>query len=124
MRRGRAVRGARRRPSGSNRWRHDGQLSDAAIQVGPSIKVLFKLPLRQTAGMVASLFRLAGLDWPVPDYSTLCRRQKTLEVQIPYRRAGGPLNLLVDSTGIKFLGDGDWQARKHGAQGRRVRRRA
>jgi hypothetical protein len=55
----------------------------------------------------------------VPDYTTLCRRQKTLAVQIPYRRADGPLNLLVDSTGIKFLGDGEWQARKHGVQGRR-----
>lgn len=42
-----------------------------------------------------------------------------LAVQIPYRRAHGPLNLLVDSTGIKFLGDGEWQARKHGIQGRR-----
>ena len=76
--------------------------SDAAIQFCLSIKMLFKLPLRQTAGMVASLLRLAGLDWPVPDYSTLCRRQKTLQVQIPYRRADGPLNLLVDSTGIKL----------------------
>ena len=104
---------------------HDGSpdrpavFSNAAIQFCLSIKVLFKLPLRQAAGMVASLLRLAGLDWPVPDYSTLCRRQKTLKVQIPYRRAGGPLNLLVDSTGIKFLGDGEWQARKHGVQGRR-----
>ena len=88
--------------------------SDAATQFCLSIKVLFKLPLRQTAGMVASLLRLAGLDWPVPDFSTLCRRQKTLAVQVPYRRADGPLNLLVDSTGIKFLGDGEWQARKHG----------
>ena len=55
----------------------------------------------------------------MPDYTTLCRRQKTLAVQIPYRRADGPLNLLVDSTGIKFLGDGEWQAHKHGVQGRR-----
>ncbi|MDZ4134167.1 MAG: IS5 family transposase, partial [Paracoccaceae bacterium] len=80
---------------------------------------LFKLPLRQTTGMVASLLKLADLGWAVPDYTTLCRRQKTLAVQIPYRRADGPLNLLVDSTGIKFLGDGEWQARKHGVQGRR-----
>lgn len=93
--------------------------SDAAIQFGLTIKVLFKLPLRQTTGMVASLLKMAGLDWAVPDYTTLCRRQKTLAVQIPYRRADGPLNLLVDSTGIKFLGDGEWQARKHGVQGRR-----
>ncbi len=55
----------------------------------------------------------------MPDHTTLCRRQKTLAVQIPYRRAGGPLNLLVDNTGIKFLGDCEWQARKHGPQGRR-----
>ncbi len=93
--------------------------SDGAIQFCLSIKVLFKLPLRQTAGMVASLLRMAGLDWPVPDYSTLCCRQKSLTVQIPYRRADGALNLLVDSTGLKFLGDGEWQARKHGAKGRR-----
>lgn len=93
--------------------------SNAAIQLCLSVKVLFKLPLRQTAGMVASLLRMAGLDWPVPDCSTLCRRQKTLSVQIPYRRGDGPLNLLVDSTGIKFPGNGEWQARKHGVQGRR-----
>ncbi|MCB6180224.1 IS5 family transposase, partial [Rhodobacter sp. Har01] len=60
-----------------------------------------------------------GADAGQPDYTTLCRRQKTLAVQISYRRADGPLNLLVDSTGIKFLGDGEWQARKHGIQGRR-----
>ena len=69
--------------------------------------------------MVASLLKLADLDWALPDDTTLCRRQKTLAVQIPCRRADGPLNLLVDSTGIKFLGDGEWQARKHGVQGRR-----
>ena len=95
--------------------------SDAAIQFCLTIKVLFKLPLRQTTGMVSSLLKMADLDWAVPDYTTLCRRQKTLAVQIPYRRADGPLNLLVDSTGIKFLGDGEWQARKHGVQGRRAR---
>tara|TARA_R100000935_G_scaffold573_1_gene2020 strand:+ start:6781 stop:7164 length:384 start_codon:yes stop_codon:yes gene_type:complete len=102
-------------------WRapRDGRpavFSDAAIQFCLSVKVLFKLPLRQTAGMVASLLKLAGLDWPVPDFSKLCRRQKNLAEQVPYRRLGGPLNLLVDSTGIKFLGDGEWQARKHGVQ--------
>ena len=93
---------------------HDGSpgrpavFSDAAIQFCLTIKVLFKLPLRQTTGMVASLLKMANLDWTVPDCSTLCRRQKTLAVQIAYRRADGPLNLLVDSTGINFLGDGEW----------------
>jgi hypothetical protein len=93
--------------------------SDAAIQFCLSIKVLFGLALRQTIGMVASLLRMAGVDWPVPDFSTLCRRQSTVTAQIPYRRSNGNLNLLVDSTGVKIRGDGEWQARKHGPGRRR-----
>ncbi len=62
---------------------HPPVFPNAAIQFCLSIKVLFKLPLGQAAWMVASLLRLPGLDWPVPDYSTLCHRQKTLQVQIP-----------------------------------------
>ena len=96
--------------------------SDAAIQFC-LVKVLFGMPLRQTTGMVASILKMAGLDWPVPDFSTLSRRQKTLAVQISSRRAPGPLNLLVDSTGIKFLGDGEWLARKHGTHRRRQYRK-
>ena len=97
--------------------------SDGAIQFCLMVKVLFGLPLRQTTGMVASILSMAGLDWPVPDFSTLSRRQKTITVQIPSRRAAGPLNLLVDSTGIKFLGDGEWLARKHGSHRRRQYRK-
>ncbi len=97
--------------------------SDAAIQACLTIKVLFGLPLRQTTGFVASLLKLAGLDWPVPDFSTLCRRQKTLTVQLPYRGSGGALHLLVDSTGIKVRGEGEWHARKHGGARRRVWRK-
>ena len=97
--------------------------SDAAIQACLTIKVLFGLPLRQTTGFVASLLELAGLDWPVPDHSTLCRRQRTLTVMLPYRGSPGPLNLLVDSTGIKVRGEGEWHARKHGGARRRVWRK-
>ena len=93
--------------------------SDAAIQTCLTLKVLFGLPLRQTVGLVESLVQMAGLDWPVPDYSTLCRRQARISVQVPYRASGQPLNLLIDSTGIKFRGDGEWQARKHGPSRRR-----
>lgn len=98
---------------------HPETFSDQAIQACLTLKVLFGLPLRQTVGLVASLIKMAGLDWPVPDWSTLCRRQARISVQIPYRRAGGPLNLLIDSTGIRFRGDGEWLARKHGATRRR-----
>ena len=89
--------------------------SDAAIQTCLTLKALFGLPLRQTTGLVASLLKLADLDWPVPDFSTLCRRQKGLIVQIPYRPSTGALHLLIDSTGIKAAGEGEWSTRKHGA---------
>jgi len=93
--------------------------SDAAIQTCLTMKVLFGMALRQTTGFVASLLELTGLDWPVPDFSTLSRRQKTLTVDIPYRGSKGPLHLLIDSTGVKVEGDGEWRARKHGASKRR-----
>lgn len=97
--------------------------SDAAIQACLTIKVLFGLPLRQTTGFVESLLELAGLDWAVPDFSTLCRRQKTLSVAIPFRGSPGSLHLLIDSTGIKAEGEGEWNARKHGGSKRRLWRK-
>jgi hypothetical protein len=75
--------------------------SDAAIQACLTLKVLFGLPLRQTTGFVESLLKLVGLGWSAPDFSTLCRRQRTLSVAIPYKGSAGPLHLLIDSTGIK-----------------------
>ena len=103
------------------RWQQ--QFSDAAIQTCLTLKVLFGLPLRQTTGFVQSLLRLVGLDWAALDFSTLCRRQKTLNVSLPYRGSKGPLNLLIDSTGIKAEGEGEWNARKHGGSKRRVWRK-
>jgi len=99
------------------------QYSDAAIQTCLTMKVLFGMALRQTTGFVESLLRLVGLDWAVPDFSTLSRRQKTLAVAIPYRGSEGPLNLLIDSTGIKAEGEGEWNARKHGGTKRRLWRK-
>jgi hypothetical protein len=82
--------------------------SDAAIQTCLTLKVLFGMALRQTTGFVESLLRLIDLDWAVPNFSTLSRRQKTLKVNIPYRGSAGPLHLLIDSTGIKVEGEGEW----------------
>lgn len=97
----------------------DQTFSDAAIEFCLTIQGLYRLPLRQSLGMVQSLLQLAGLDWPVPDYSTISRRQSTLQVRLPYRPKKGALDLLVDSTGIKFLGEGEWKRRTHGAEYRR-----
>lgn len=97
--------------------------SDAAIKTCLTMKVLFGMALRQTTGFVESLLQLSGLDWSVPDFSTLSRRQKSLAVNIPYRGSEGPLHLLIDSTGIKVEGEGEWNARKHGGSKRRVWRK-
>ena len=97
--------------------------SDAAIQACLTIKVLFGLPLRQATGFVESLLKLIGLNWPVADFSTLCRRQKTLSVVIPYQESGRPLHLLIDSTGIKAEDEGEWKDRKHGGLKRRLWRK-
>ena len=74
------------------------------------MKVLFGMALRQTTGFVESLLGQIGLNWDVPDFSTLIRRQKTLAVNIPHRGSKGPLHLLIDSTGIKVEGEGEWNA--------------
>ena len=81
------------------------------------MKVLFGMALRQTTGFVESLLRLVGLDWTVPDFSTLSRRQKTLAVAIPYCGSKGLLHPLINGTGIK--GEGEWHARKNGGSGAR-----
>lgn len=64
---------------------------------------------RQTTGFVERLLRQVGLDWSVPDFSSLSRRQKTVAVNIPYRGCKGLLHLLIDSTGIKVEGEGEWR---------------
>lgn len=90
------------------------------MQTCQTLKVLFELPLRQSSGFVESLLRLTGLDWAIPDYSMLCRCQKTLNVSLPYRGGKGPLELFVDSTDIKAEGEAEWNARKHGGSKRRI----
>ena len=108
---------------GTGRRGRPPTFSDAAIQAVLTLKVLCQLPLRAAQGMAGSLIQLAGLDWRVPHYSTLLGRQKDLTVVIPYRPRGGPLHLVIDSTSLKVLGEGEWKVRKHGADKRRVWRK-
>jgi len=102
--------------AGSGKRGRSPKFSDAAIQFCLTLKNLFGLALRQTTGLVESVLQLCGLAWSVPDFSTLCRRQLDLNVQIPYTRSKAGLHLLVDSTGIKFLGEGEWKCKKHGPE--------
>ena len=93
--------------------------SDTAIQCCLMIKSLFRLSLRMVTGFVQSLIRLCGLNWTAPDYSTICRRQKHIDIQIGYEKSCNGLHLLVDSTGLKFLGEGEWKRKKHQPEYRR-----
>ncbi|MEG0694023.1 MAG: IS5-like element ISAha1 family transposase, partial [Oscillospiraceae bacterium] len=81
--------------------------SDTAIQCCLMIKSLFRLSLRMVTGFVQSLIHLCRLDWTAPDYSTICRRQKHIDIAINYQKSSNGLQLLVDSTGLKFLGEGE-----------------
>ncbi|WP_052710450.1 IS5/IS1182 family transposase [Azospirillum thiophilum] len=83
------------------------------------LRAVFRLALRQTEGLLASILHLLGLDLPVPDHSTLARRARTVTLASLPRSAGGPIHLLVDSTGLKLWGPGEWLIEKHGTKRRR-----
>ena len=91
--------------------------SDTAIQCCLMIKSLFRLSLRMVTGFVqSSLIKICGLDWTAPNYSTICRRQKYIDIEINYQKSSNGLHLLVYSTGLKFLGEGEWKCKKHGLE--------
>ncbi len=94
--------------------------SALAITTALTLRAVFRLALRQTEGLIGSIIRLLGLTLAVPDRTTLCRRAGTLKVPRPRpRRDGEPLHLLVDSTGLKLCGSGEWLLEKHGTKTRR-----
>ena len=97
----------RRRRGGQPRY------SNLAILTALSLSLLFHLPLRQTEGFVASVLRLMDLDLNAPAHTTLSRRNRDVRVPALSRADGGPLHLIVDSTGLKISGAGEWCARKH-----------
>lgn len=93
--------------------------SDLAIRTALTLRAVFRLALRQTEGLIGSILQLLGLDLPVPDHSTLSLRAETLEVARP-RRGGEAVHLLVDSTGLRLCGPGEWLEEKHGTRRRRA----
>ena len=79
---------------------------------------MFRLALRQTEGLIGSIVRLLRVDLAVPDHSTLSRRAETLQVVRP-RSTSVPVHLIVDSSGLRLCGPGEWLVEKHGARTRR-----
>ncbi|MBK1660827.1 IS5 family transposase [Paracraurococcus ruber] len=92
--------------------------SDLAITTALTLRAVSRLPLRQTEGLISSVLQLLDLDLPVPDHTTLSRRAETLEVLRP-KADSETVHLLVDSTGLKLCGPGEWLVEKHGSKRRR-----
>jgi hypothetical protein len=94
--------------------------SDWSIQTLWVLKQVFDWPDRALEGFGRSLMRLMGLNLPIPDHTHLSRRVRRLVVQIPRRERTGPIQVVVDSTGLKVFGEGAWKVRQHGAGKRRT----
>lgn len=97
--------------------------ADTAILCMATLAEVYGLPLRATAGLTRSVVRLLGVELSVPGYTTLCRRRRTLEVELPRHRKSEPLHMVVDSTGIKVYGEGEWKVRQYGHTRRRTWRK-
>ncbi|CAO3356256.1 IS5 family transposase [Azospirillum melinis] len=94
--------------------------TDLAITTALTLRAVFRLPLRQTEGLVGSIVRLVGVELAVPDHFTLSRRAQTLRHPSKPGSSGGAVELLVDSTGVKLCGPDEWLVEKHGTQRRRA----
>jgi DDE family transposase len=111
-------------------WRYQGprargaqpRYSDGAIQAALCLKAVLHLTNRATEGFLRALFAQLGLDLPVPDHTTLGRRAQRVPVALP-RQAAGPLDVVLDSSGLKVYGEGEWKVRQHGASKRRTWRK-
>jgi len=90
------------------------QYSDLAIEVCLLVRKVYHLPLRQTEGFMNSFFNQMGLTLSVPDYTTICRRSDTLTIDLSVTNNGDITDIVVDSTGLKVFGEGEWKVRKHG----------
>ncbi|WP_079212877.1 IS5 family transposase [Brucella pituitosa] len=109
--------------SAARRTSRGGQpkYSDLAIMLCLSLRIVYRLPLRQTQGLMRSVAKLMGLDIAVPDFSTLSRRSKGLVLPSVRRQAASrePVHLVVDSTGLKVFGAGEWLENKHKTKAKR-----
>ena len=89
--------------------------SDIAIEAALALRMVFQLPWRQTEGLLQSVLGLMGTGLGSPDHTTLSRRSRGLNLAIPPRPADEPLHVIIDATGLKVFGRGQWATAKHGA---------
>jgi hypothetical protein len=102
---------------------HPFVYSDLAIESLLMLRELFRLPYRQTEGLGRSLVELMQVDVTIPDYTSLAKRAAKLDVALAVSNRRGPINIVVDSTGLKVFGEGEWKMRTHGKSKRRTWRK-
>ena len=117
-----AIAGWQPEPEGPRQRGGQVQYSDQAIECLLTLRAVFKLPYRQTQGFGQSIMDLLDADVKVPDYTTLCKRSADMDVALPSNRTE-PMHIVVDSTGLKIYGEGEWKVRQHGYSKRRTWRK-
>jgi len=115
-----------------SQWKHENEdqgqgrpftYSDLAIETLLTMRELFQLPYRGTEGFGRWVFRLMKLDLAIPGYTALCKRAKKLDIDISIRKKRGKIDVIVDSTGLKVFGEGEWKTRTHGKSKHRTWRK-
>ncbi len=115
-----------------DQWEHDNSevrrgrpftYSDLAIETLLTLRELFRLPYRQTEGLGRALAKLMRVEIPIPHHTSLVKRAGKLNISISLAKVQGPVDVVVDSTGLKIYGEGEWKVRQHGYGKRRVWRK-
>ena len=94
-----------------------------AIQTMYTVRQVFHLRLRQTEGFTRSILKIMKIKLPIPDYTTVSRRVRDLSINIVTTKPGSKINLILDSTGIKVVGEKEWTNYKHGTRQRKIWRK-
>src|SRR3712207_8865879 len=104
----------RRTTPGGQAWYSDAAIELVLIELVLMLRLVFHLALRQAEGFATSVLRLLGQELRVPDHTTLCRRGRRFAGRRPKAIPHGPMHLVIDSTGLKLFGRGEWDAERHG----------
>jgi hypothetical protein len=114
-----AIEGWKPSPSGGRGGQKE--FSNHAIETALTLRLVFGLALRQTEGFLRSILYRMDIDLEAPDHTTLSRRGRCLDLALKRGASSKPIHLIVDSTGLSIVGEGEWGAVKHGGSGRRNR---
>ncbi len=107
-------------PAASGKRGGKRKFSDQAIETALALRLVFHLPLRQAEGFLRSVLSLMALELEAPDHTTVSRRSQQLDIDLRLAATKGPMHLIIDSTGLSIIGEGEWAAVKHRGRGKRA----